>query len=570
MKLPAILVFGAGAALAGWWAGGIGQPPPSVPGLGDAANIAEEKAGPAQQPTAADQFHAFALRLQSPPRAGDLKNPQTVLPLLEDLIKAQWQRADPAACLAWQMGGGATSSGMDSLTLLKELAKTDPEAAIKTALGMGVQGWYAAGQICLVCATTHPEKAQALWDALPVAAKERSNMALTMATATAKTAADLTALLTGKDWGYKIYQLDGACATLWPEKAALLKEAAIKLPPGEIRARMMKAVLKEMAETDPEAALQWCEAHEPTDAARAVVAFKMAEHQPGKAWELAQTLSGDSIDEVRHAAAKALSLTDPAAALELALGAEPDNRRWTNGRSALIASLMARQPGESAAAQTARFETLAGQCAERGVGAIELVSAARLALDETGLAAWLGRQGTAKPEITAVLAEQMEQESPRQAVAWASVALTNSPENKEALASLGKAFSFWAGDEPERAAAAALALPEGKAREAAVANTGVNWYFADAPAATAWLEAQPPGTGRDQAILSLADEMAARDPAATAHLIAALSTDEARTQFSKTKTVTAALKAALQTALPGNPAWSPAQRDAIFSPPQPK
>ena len=564
MKFPAILFIGAGAALAGWWAGGMGQPPTSVSRLADAAISVGKKDGPAPQPAAAERFHAFALSLQSPPKAGDLKNRQTESPLLADLIMAQWQRADPAACLAWQMGGGATSSGMDSLTLLKELAKTDPESAIKTALGMGVQGWYAAGQICLQCATTHPEKAQALWDALPVAARERSDIALTMATATAKTAADLTALLTSKDWGYKTYQLDGACATLWPEKAALLKEAAIKLPPGETRARMMKAVLKQMAKTDPEAALQWCEAHEPTDAARAEVALHLAEHQPGKAWELAQTLSGDTVDEVRHAAAKALSLSDPAAALEMALGAEPDNRRWTNGRSSLFATLMARRPGESAAAQTARFDTLASQCAARGIGAIELVSAARAALDETGLAAWLERQGTAKPEITAVLAEQMEQESPRQAVTWASTTLSQSPENKAALASLGKAFSNWAGDEPESAAAAALALPVGKAREAAVANTGVNWYFADAPAATAWLTAQPPGTGRDNAVLSLADEMAARDPAAAAHLIAALSTNDARSRFSQSKNLTPALKAALQSTLPGNSAWSAAQLDELF------
>ena len=564
MKTPAILVFGAGAALAGWGAGGIGEPPPSIHGLADAAITVDEKDGPAHQPTAAERFQAFARRLQSRPGADDLRDRQTEPPLLADLIKAQWQRADPAACLAWLLGGGAASGGMDPLTLLKELAKTDPEAAIKTALGMGVQGWYSAGQICLACATTHPEKAQALWDALPVAAQERSDLELTMATVAAKNATDLATLLTVKDWGWKKHQLTDACAAIWSEKAALLQEAAINLPAGEMRSTMMAAVLKQMAKTDPETALQWCEANEPTDAARAVVALHMSEHQPGKAWELAQTLSGDSVDEVRHAAAKALSLTDPAAALEMALGAEPDNRRWRVGRSNLFATLAARQPGESAAGQTARFETLASQCAERGIGAIEIASAARAALDEPGLAAWLDRQGSAKPEITAVLAGQIAQESPRQAVAWASSTLTHSPENKAALSALGKAFSYWAGDEPESAAAAALALPEGKAREAAVANTGVNWYFADAPAATAWLNAQPPGTGRDTAVLSLADEMAARDPAGAAHLIAALSTDEARTKFSKMKNLTPAFKAALQSALPGNSAWSAAQRDALL------
>ncbi len=563
MKLPATLFFGAGAALAGWWAGGMGQPPPSVPGWVDAAMIVEEEARAAHQPTASERFQAFALGLQSPPRTSDFKKHEAVLPLLADLIKAQWQRADPAACLAWQVGQGIPPGGGESLALLKELANTDPEAAIKTALGMGTQGWYAAGQICLHCALTDPEKAQALWDALPPAAKERNHLELTMATVTAKTAADLTALLTGKDWGSKIHQLDGACAAIWPEKAALLKEAATKLPPGQVRTRMMAGVLKEMAKTDPEAALQWCETHEPTDAARAVVALHMAEQQPVKAWELAQTLSGREVAGVRGAAAKALSLTDPAAALEIALGAEPDKQRWGNGRSNLLATLMASQPGESAAARAARFETMASQCEERGIEAIELATAARLSLDETGLASWLDRQGNAKAEITAVLAGQIEEESPRQAVAWASETLTHASDNKDALASLGKAFANWAGDEPESAAAAALALPEGKAREAAVANTGVNWYFADAPAATAWLTAQPPGTGRDNAVLSLADEMGARDPAAAAHLIATLSTDEALTQFSKTKTLTPALKAALRSTLPGNSAWSAAQRDAL-------
>jgi hypothetical protein len=560
MKPIALLVFSTGAVLAGWWAGGgLLQPPAAA--VADATAIDGVHSGQAPADTATERFRALALRLQSPLGAGGLKDSKAMPSFLTDLIKAQFQRADPAAFFTWQKTDSTSWHEYGYVNQLKELAKTDPEAAMQTALGMGSQGWYAAGQICLQCAATDPAKAKALWDALPVAARERADMDLTMATVTAGNATELKAHLTAKDWGWQTYQLANVCEAIWPKNSAILQEAAIQLPPGKMRTAMMSAVLDQMARTDPEAALRWCETHEPTDAARAMVALKMAEQQPAKAWELAQTLSGDTVNDVRQAAVKAFSQTNPARALELALGGAENNSRENPGRSSLFALLMARQPDETSAALAARFQTLALQCTERGIGATELAAAARTSLDEEGLKTWVELQ---QPEVAALLARQTARESPRQAVAWASAAMTQAPENKDALESMALAFSHWAGDEPASAAAAALTLPAGKAREAAVANTGVNWFFADPPAATAWLEAQSPGSGRDQAILSLASEMALGNPAATARLIAGLSSEDARAKFAKSPSLTPALKSALQSTLSGNPAWSAAQREVIF------
>jgi hypothetical protein len=506
-------------------------------------------------------FRALAIQLQRP--GSDTSGGP---PGSEKLLAAQWLRSDPSACLAWALGHPGDGMPYPN-DLLKSWAKTDPESAMKAALEMGAEGYYSAGEICLVLAASNPARAQALWNALPQAAKDRSDYGFIMAVACAGSPAEMAALFkSGKvDWSIR-----RGMDSLSPAKSEMFRDAAASLPPGEARQELMGYITEHLAEKDPEAALAWGEAHEPTDEMRQKIAEIMAVKNPVEAWELAKTLTGN-LDRVRTAVIEALAVKDPAAAFELAVNANTGSDR---DRGEHLEALCGRQPGESDEALAARFLTIARQCGERSIPPAALAKAAASALDDAALRIWLDAQPPGDhAALAAAISESKKRTSPRTSAAFAAEAWSALPTDQQSapdktpstLRSLGEAYAEWAGDEPQAAAAAALNLPQGRARDAAVANTAVNWFFADAPAATAWLESRAPGPARDDATMAISKELSGTDPAAAARLVAALSTPKAREEFLKSATAkhpTTAFAQALRQALPQS-SWTP-QEQAKF------
>jgi len=104
--------------------------------------------------------------------------------------------------------------------------------------------------------------------------------------------------------------------------------------------------------------------------------------------------------------------------------------------------------------------------------------------------------------LVSSLAEQWARHDPEQAMAWGR-ALPEGPARNQALASLGDA---WAEADPARAATFADQLPSGQPRQMALQQAVNHWNLSDPTAVNEWMSHAPASPDFDQAVAALATQ----------------------------------------------------------------
>jgi hypothetical protein len=92
-------------------------------------------------------------------------------------------------------------------------------------------------------------------------------------------------------------------------------------------------------------------------------------------------------------------------------------------------------------------------------------------------------------------------------------------------------LSRWATYSPAEAAAWALSMPSGAAREAAINQVALAWFATDPQAAWGWASGLEAGATRDAALISLAYELSRNEPALAFERSGSLPEGPARTQL---------------------------------------
>ncbi len=229
----------------------------------------------------------------------------------------------------------------------------------------------------------------------------------------------------------------------------------------------------------------------------------------------ATVLSDNAVQQLLHAAAYQLAVTDPAAAAAQLQAQFPVNLdHWARPLASEWAS---QDPG---AAKAWAFSLPAGTAREQAMQAIAESEKAQSAgtagtAVERVLAGLKGsgyvEQGAvlnlSAAERAAVLQEisgtkgynverGMQEYFPAEYMQW----LTKQPETPETQNKIPQFVQQWAGEEPEKAAAWVLKLPAGESRNAVAGSVAAQWLAVDPAAARKWVQSLPAGPERERAL----------------------------------------------------------------------
>lgn len=211
-------------------------------------------------------------------------------------------------------------------------------------------------------------------------------------------------------------------------------------------------------------------------------------------------------EDVGEALIRVMQEKDPRAALAYARELE------SGGAEADVLQFMAGKDPMAAAA-----ELVPGR--EEHLKVAETIAGALLDRDRAAFEEWAGSLSDpalrARARRVALTADASHDpaKAARRTAAW----LASEP---EALKQAGKLpvriVRCWMDGETNPSAdvaAWAVSLPEGHARDSAIAETGRTWAAHDPAGASAWLASLPQGEGRDEAVLNLVQRISGESPA---------------------------------------------------------
>lgn len=282
-----------------------------------------------------------------------------------------------------------------------------------------------------------------------------------------------------------------------PREAAQL---ALSLPSGEVRAWAAGLVGSALAEGSTQEAKAWLETLDPELKAKVTynVAYKLAEHDPKAALELASSLPGDQKQQVASTALNVWVGEDPAGAIA-----------WA---SQLTEPAMRRLAFQSLCDQWSHLDpqaaaTYASQFPEGKVRTEAFTQLARVwsAFDPQGALTWAGTlpAGEAHTKAVSTAAWQWAMSAPVDAANYVASLPVGETQDKAAL----HVLSRWATSAPDAAANWAVLFPESPLRERAFRELIDLWAINNAAAAEQWLTALPMDNAKQTAIDTYASKM---------------------------------------------------------------
>lgn len=294
-----------------------------------------------------------------------------------------------------------------------------------------------------------------------------------------------------------------------------LKGVMDLLPKGQARRTTLENISGSLGWSDPDAALAWAKTlpQEDRDLVIGRLSGSAAESDPVAAAAMAGALppSAESVGALSNIAS-IWAGKDPEAALAWAATLESDKARQ-DATSAALTQWADRDPEKAAGA----------------TGQITDANARRTARDRIA-AVWAQKSPAEAEKWAAALPPEdrfsalsgvfnaTAADDPRKAAASLAALMPEAAGIDAAAASLTTSASTvataWVSQDPTAAANWAVTLPEGKARDAAMAAVADQWAGTDTLAASTWINNLPAGRSRDEAAAKLIEKITPTDPAA--------------------------------------------------------
>ncbi len=287
------------------------------------------------------------------------------------------------------------------------------------------------------------------------------------------------------------------------------------LPKGKARNDALERVSGNLGWSDAEASLTWARTlpQQDQDLVIGKLSGSLASSDPKKAAALAAGLppSAASVDASTMVASQWAD-KDPQEAIAWASTLESEKARQ-DATSAALAQWADRDPEKAAGATASLTDPNARRSARDRIAA-----------------GWAAKS----PEEAERWAQSLPQEDRYSALAsvWNAAAGDNPAKTAASLAaalpgasgidsatrgmavSAGAIATAWVSQDPQAASAWAEQLPDGKAREAAMASIAEQWANTDTMAASSWINQLPQGRPRDEAAAKLIEKITPTDPAA--------------------------------------------------------
>ncbi len=287
------------------------------------------------------------------------------------------------------------------------------------------------------------------------------------------------------------------------------------LPKGRIRNDTLGEVADNMGYRDPEGSLAWARSlpQEDQDLVMGRLSAGLAFSDPHKAAALAAALppSATSVQAVTQVASSWAN-KNPEEAIAWAATLESEKARQDATAAAL--SQWADRDPEKAAGATGQIADSNARRTARNQIASTWAQKAPLEAEKWAASLPEAERYSALASVWSVTAG----DDPRKAAASLAAALPGAGGIEAAssglAASAGTIANAWVNQNPQAAADWATQLPDGKAREAAMAAVADQWATTDTMAASTWINQLPQGRSRDEAAAKLIVKITPTDPAA--------------------------------------------------------
>ena len=468
-------------------------------------------------------MRAIAMRLTSkdPAAALALLNRQKATPgdYSINMVMSIWSRQDAsgAASYAVTMKDGQQRS-QALYYAASGLAQSDPDAALAWAQSLAKAG----------------ERANMVRTVIAEVAERDPQVALALATAQPKR--EQRQLLQGVAGNWMQNDPDGAVTwvktlgegalkqdclanmanyAMWSgtEKA---NEIIAMMPKGKQRRDTLENVTQYMGYyQDPETSLAWAKTLpvEDQDLVTAQLSGSLAQSDPKAAAKLAETLppSEKSVQALSDVAGQ-WAETDPEAAMKWAGTLESDKARQ-DAMSRALTQWADRDP-EKAAGATGQI--LDGNARRAARDQIAATWAAKAPVEAENWARGLPAEDrfSALASVWEATAADDPAKAGARLAALVPEAAGTDAAGAKLVSSATAVATAWVNQNPNSAAAWALNLPEGKAREAAVGAVADQWAGTDTMAASTWINGLPAGASRDEAAGKLINKILPTDPEA--------------------------------------------------------
>lgn len=416
-----------------------------------------------------------------------------------DAILQLWSRREPTACLGYLCGLSREAEfGAGFSSVVEHLVEKRMATAPEEVLAL----WRRAGAPArrAMCGTVfshlfEKDPARALREMADIPADCRDD-AWHVADSASDPSLVLRALEEDRSLSCSSYYYEVIFEAFAKKDPVAARTMAENLPPGSRRSSACKAVIAQMAEEDPHAALVWMEAHSPSRENRDSVYKALAKTDPADALSLYEEsqmpFPGDVIPYISELAeqdwegtrARAESLPNRAqrdemlAIMARSLEFEPDN---------FLPQL--KKLGGLLAGSELKGEIFY-QDAWSKLGSAELPA----------VRAWLERQpDDVREMLQPTLLEQLRTLDEADAADWL---IHNPPSGTRTRAVIAQ-VTQWANNDPQAAAKFSQNLPPGTEQEYAVLNTALSWNRQNSAAARQWLDSLPDSPAKTRALQEL-------------------------------------------------------------------
>ncbi|MDB6069997.1 MAG: hypothetical protein JWL81_1168 [Verrucomicrobiales bacterium] len=301
----------------------------------------------------------------------------------------------------------------------------------------------------------------------------------------------------------------------WGGPGDNLNELMALLPKGQNRNQALSRVANYLGYSDPESSLKWAAtlSQEDQDLVLARLSGSLADADPKKAAAIAAALppSANSVEAASRVAAQ-WAEKNPAEAIAWAATLESEKARQ-DATAAALTRWADQDPEKAAGAsgdiadenarRTARNK-IAGAWAQKSPAEAEKWAASLPEADRFSALAsvWNATASDDPAKNAASLAAALPQAAGIDAA------------NASLAQSAGTIAKAWVSENPQAAAGWAAQLPEGKARDSAMAAVADQWATTDTMGASTWINQLPQGPSRDEAASKLIEKITPTDPAA--------------------------------------------------------
>jgi hypothetical protein len=287
------------------------------------------------------------------------------------------------------------------------------------------------------------------------------------------------------------------------------------LPPGQARNNTLETVSSYLGWSAPDTSLAWARTLPQEDQDRVLgrISSSLAATDPKKAAELAASLPPSaSAMEAVTAVANQWAYKSPEEAIAWAGTLESEKARQ-DATSAALAQWADRDPEKAAAATGQLADDNARRSAREKIAAAWAQKSPAEA-EKWALSLPLADRYSALASVWNATAGDDPAKTAASLAATLPAAAGIDSASPGLAASAGRIATAWVSQDPQAAAAWATQLPDGKAREAAMASIADQWATTDTMAASTWINQLPPGRSRDEAAAKLIEKITPTDPTA--------------------------------------------------------